>query len=83
MFTWFYHSGLDTLYSPGRISDLSIELKDKETTVLDLAIEVNDVFRQPGDTIMMMNQYFTHTTDNLLLAQKVIRNISKSIKKKE
>lgn len=82
-FTWFYHSGLDVLYSPGSISDLSIELKDKETTVLDLAIEVNDVFRQPGDTINMVNNYFTHTTDNLGLAEKVIRNISKSIRKKE
>jgi hypothetical protein len=82
-FTWFYHSGLDVLYSPGSISDLSIELKDKETTILDLAIEVNDVFRQPGDTINIMNDYFTHTTDNLGLAEKVIRNISKSIKKKE
>lgn len=83
MFTWFYHSGLDALYSPGRIEDLSIVLKDKETTVLDLAIEVNEVFRQPGDTINMVNNYFTHTTDNLPLAEKVIRNISKSIKKKE
>jgi len=82
-FTWFYHSGLDALYSPGSIEDLSIAIKDKETTQLDLGIEVNDVFRQPGDTINMVNNYFTHTTDNLPLAEKVIRNISKSIKKKE
>jgi hypothetical protein len=82
-FTWFYHSGLDTLYSPGRISNLSLELKDRETTTLDLAIEVNEVFRQPGDTIDIQTDYFTHTTDNLDLAGKVIRNISKSIKRKE
>jgi hypothetical protein len=82
-FTWFYHSGLDALYSPGRVEDLSIAIKENETTQLDLAIEVNEVFSQPGDTINMVNNYFTHTTDNLALAEKVIRNISKSIKKKE
>ncbi len=82
-FTWFYHSGLDTLYSPGRISDLSVEIKDQQTTTLDLAIEINEVFSQPGDTINMTSDYFTHTTDNLDLARKVIRNISKSIKQKE
>ncbi|MFN5318145.1 MAG: MbnP family protein [Bacteroidia bacterium] len=79
-FTWFYHSGLDSLYSPNVLSDLSLNIEKDQTTILELNLEVNDIFSQPGDTVNMQNDYFTHTTDNLELARKVIRNLSKSIK---
>jgi hypothetical protein len=78
-FTWFYHSGLDSLYSPNVLNNLNLTIEKDQTTVLQLNLEVNDIFSQPGDTINMQTDYFTHTTDNLELARKVIRNLSKSI----
>jgi hypothetical protein len=78
-FTWFYHSGLDSLYSPNVLSDLNLNIEKDQTTILVLNLEVNEIFSQPGDTINMQNNYFTHTTDNIELARKVIRNLSKSI----
>lgn len=78
-YTWFYHSGMDTCYTAKQITGLNLNIEKGKTTVLELQLEANAIFTQNGDTINMVQDYFTHTTDNLPLALKVIRNLSQAI----
>lgn len=80
-YSFFYHSGIDTLYGTHAVSGFSAPVVKGQKTILTLKFEVNDVFRTSNDTINMVNNYFTHTTDNLELAQKVINNIGDAIRK--
>jgi len=80
-FSWFYHIGMDTTYTTKTIEGLTINAVEGQTTVLELGIEVNDLFRTNADTINMTTDYFTHTTDNLNLALKVMNNLKVSIRK--
>jgi hypothetical protein len=52
-----------------------------QKTIIELKIELNDVFRSDTDTVNMREDYFTHTTDNLDLAKKVITNLGNAIRK--
>jgi hypothetical protein len=80
-FTWFYHSGLDTCYTEKNFNNLNIEVNAGKTTTIEIGIEVNDIFRQPNDTINMVDDNFTHTTDNIDLARKVAQNLAASMRK--
>jgi hypothetical protein len=80
-YSFFYHSGIDTLYAVHSISGLNTVVTKGQKTTINLKIEVNDVFRTPSDTIDMVQKYFTHTTDDLELAQKVINNLGDAIRK--
>ena len=80
-YTFFYHSGLDTLYSSYSIAGFNSAVVKGQKTTIDLKIELNDVFRSDTDTINMKQDYFTHTTDNLNLAKKVITNLGNAIRK--
>jgi hypothetical protein len=52
-----------------------------QKTSINLKLEVNDVFKTSSDTINMVQDYFTHTTDHFDLAQKVINNLGDAIRK--
>ena len=80
-YSFFYHSGLDTLYSSYSIAGFNAAVVKGQKTIIDLKIELNDVFRSDTDTINMREDYFTHTTDNLDLAKKVITNLGNAIRK--
>jgi hypothetical protein len=80
-YSFFYHSGLDTLYSSYSIAGFNAAVVKGQKTIIDLKIELNDVFRNDSDTINMREDYFTHTTDNLDLARKVITNLGNAIRK--
>lgn len=80
-YTFFYHSGLDTLYASHSISGFNASVVKGQKTIIELKIELNDVFRSDTDTINMREDYFTHTTDNLDLARKVITNLGNAIRK--
>lgn len=80
-FTWFYHSGMDTCYTEKNFENLNIEVNAGKTTVIELGIEVNDIFINQTDTINMVEDNFTHTTDNIELARKVIVNLARGIRK--
>jgi hypothetical protein len=80
-YTFFYHSGLDTLYASHSIAGFNAAVIKGQKTIIDLKIELNDVFRNDSDTINMREDYFTHTTDNLELAIKVITNLGNAIRK--
>jgi hypothetical protein len=80
-YTFFYHSGKDTLYTSHSIAGFNAAVVKGQKTTIDLKIELNDVFRSDTDTINMRQDYFTHTTDNLDLAKKVITNLGNAIRK--
>lgn len=80
-YTFFYHSGLDTLYASHSIAGFNSAVVKGQKTIIDLKIELNDVFRNDSDTINMKEDYFTHTSDNLELARKVITNLGNAIRK--
>lgn len=80
-YTWFYHSGLDTCYTEKSFENLNIEVNAGKTTVIELGIEVNDIFINQTDTINMVQDNFTHTTDNIELARKVSLNLARGIRK--
>jgi hypothetical protein len=80
-YSFFYHSGLDTLFSTYSIAGFNASVVKGQKTTIDLKIELNDVFRSDTDTINMRQDYFTHTTDNLNLAKKVISNLGNAIRK--
>ena len=80
-YSFFYHAGLDTLYSSYSISGFNAAVIKGQKTTIDLKIELNDVFRNDADTINMKQDYFTHTSDNLDLARKVITNLGMAIRK--
>ena len=81
LYTFFYHTGIDTLYQEHTVNNLNLQVKDGQTSVLEFAIEVNDLFITPGDTINMVDDYFTHTTDNIELARKIIQNFGTALHK--
>ncbi len=79
--SWFYHIGTDTTYTSKTIDGLNFSAVEGQTTVVELGIEVNDLFRTSADTIDMTTDYFTHTTDHLDLALKVMNNLKVAIRK--
>jgi hypothetical protein len=80
-YSFFYHSGKDTLFSTHSISNINAEVVKGQKTSINLKIEVNDVFKTSSDTINMVQDYFTHTTDDFDLAKKVINNLGDAIRK--
>jgi hypothetical protein len=81
IFTCFYHVGLDTLYSKKSFNNLNLVVNKGQTTIIEIAIEFNDSFIAQTDTINMIDQYFTHTSDNFELATKVIGNFKSGLRR--
>lgn len=80
-YTCFYHCGLDTLKRNYSINGLNAQVENGSTTVIELAFEFNDIFNNNGNTINMVDDYFTHTSDNIELARRVIENFGAAIRK--
>jgi hypothetical protein len=80
-YSFFYHAGLDTLYSSYSIAGFNAQIVKGQKTTIDLKIELNDVLRNDTDTINMRQNYFTHTSDNFDLAKEVITNLGNAIRK--
>lgn len=84
-YTFFYHCGLDTLLTPGELDNVNFSITAGKTTTLKLAFEYNDIFRtiDVSSRINMIDEPFTHTTDNLEVANKVMLNLRNAIKVKD
>jgi hypothetical protein len=80
-YTWFYHTGKDTMYTPVAFNNLNFSVNKGQTTVLEFGVEVNDLFINQTDTINMVADNYTHTTDFPVLARKVISNLGRAIRK--
>lgn len=78
-FTWFYHSGMDTLYTQKKFEGLNFSIEKGKTTTLKVGLEVNSVFTNGNDTLNMVDSYFTHTTDNLPLARRIIEGLGRAM----
>ncbi len=78
-FTWFYHSGMDTTYTKRKFENLDFSIEKGKTTTLKVGLEVNQIFVEDGDTLNMVDSYFTHTTDNLPLARRIIEGLGKAL----
>lgn len=76
-FTFFYHCGLDTLTRSYELSNLNIDINSGQTTVVELALEMNDIL----ENVDISEEFFTHTSDNIELATKVIINFGNAIRK--
>lgn len=83
-YTFFYHCGLDTLLTPGELNNVNFSITAGNTTTLKLTFEYNDIFRtiDLNDRINMIDIPFTHTTDNLQVARKIMINLKNAIKVK-
>lgn len=81
LFTCFYHTGLDTLYSTKSFNDLNLSVTKGQTTIVEIAVEFNEIFKTQSDTIDMVDKYFTHTSDDFELAQKVITNFKLALRR--
>jgi len=81
LFTCFYHTGLDTLYTTKTFSDLNLNVSKGQTTVVEIAIEFNDIFKTQTDTIDMVEKYFTHTSDDIILARKIVTNFKLALRR--
>jgi len=80
-FTWFYHTGQDTMYTTTTFDNLNLSVVKGQTKVIELEVEVNELFRTASDTINMVQENFTHSTDRPLLARKVITNFKNAVRK--
>jgi len=76
---YFYHVGLQNNFLPKEFPGTEIKINKGKTTKLVFKFEYNDLFRNPTDTINMAVNSFTHTTDNMELAEKVITNFSDAL----
>lgn len=81
LFTCFYHVGLDTLYNKKSFENLNLVVNKGQTTIVEIAVEFNEIFRTPTNTINMVEQYFTHTSDDFELANKVISNFNLALRR--
>ena len=79
-YSWFYHVGTDTLYEYCHFEKTTWKVWADKTTLVRIGIEVNDLFRNEKDTIDMVKEPFTHTTDQFELASRVISNMRKNIR---
>jgi hypothetical protein len=83
-YTFFYHCGLDTLLTPGELDNVDFTITSGNTTTLKLTFEFNDIFRtlDVNNRINMIDEPFTHTTDNYQVANQVMVNLKNAIKVK-
>lgn len=77
---YFYHIGLQEFYTLKEFPAATFEIKPGMTTKVHISMEYNDFFRNENETINMAEQSFTHTTDNIQLAQKIFSNFVNSMK---
>ena len=78
---FLFHPGLDSLRQDVEFSGLNIVLAEKETETLTLIIDLQEVFFSTADPIDVTVDDFTHTTDDPVLAGRVMRNLKAAIRR--
>lgn len=82
-YTWFYHTGMDTLYSARKFENLNITVEKGKTSIVKFGLEFNTIFVEGSDTLDMVENYFTHTTDNYPVARRVSQGLKNALFIKE
>ena len=83
--TFSYHTGTNMLYKEADLSNAqqSFSLTDGANTYnYDLVLDMNKILYNDTDTIVIMNDRVTHTTDDVALAQEVTDNLAKAFSNK-
>ncbi|MEY3443344.1 MAG: hypothetical protein RLZZ519_1625 [Bacteroidota bacterium] len=78
---FLFHPGLDSLRQEVEFSGLNIVLAEKETETLTLTIDLQELFFRTADPIDVSFDNFTHTTDDPVLAGRVMRNLKAAIRR--
>ena len=73
------HTGFDSLYTTKEFQSFPFEIQDGKNTTINLNLDFNRLFYLGGDTIDLINNNITHTSDNYPLAAKVTRNLVNAI----
>lgn len=68
------HTGFDSLYMTRDFTDHTMEIKAGQTTTLNINFDFNKLFYNGNDTINLLTNNITHTSDNYPLAYWVTRN---------
>lgn len=74
-FPFEYHCGLDTMFRSKTFSDKTITITAGVTDTFTIHLEVDSIF----NSINMKKNYDTHTTDNIVLAIKLMNNFAAAI----
>jgi len=76
---WFVHSGLNENYMPGKEVSKAFTITSGGTTTVELILDLDQVLEAPN-TIDLVTDGQTHTTDNMVLAKEYQENFSQSFK---
>ena len=68
------HTGFDSLYMTRDFTDHTMEIKAGQTTTVNINFDFNKLFYNGNDTINLLTNNITHTSDNYPLAYWVTRN---------
>lgn len=76
--SFFYHAGLDTLYTPVNI-ERAFTVQPNQKTVIELGLDLNSLFLHP-DTVHVRQQPFSHTTDYFEPVRRLMGNFPHAIR---
>jgi hypothetical protein len=77
---FLYHPGLDSLRQDLEFRGLDLVIAAEETEKMTLTIDLQQVIFGANDTIDVKIDNFTHTTDDPVLAGRVMRNLKAAIR---
>lgn len=70
------HTGFDSLYRTRSFGNFPIEIVKGKNTTINVNFDVNRVFYNNTDTVNLMINHITHTSDNMGFAKTVMNNLS-------
>ena len=78
---FLYHTGIDSLYREIEFTNMNIVVAEGETKAEAITLDMEKLFWGANDTIDVITEYITHTTDDVPLAVKVVNNFSKAFRR--
>lgn len=72
-----YHLGLDALLQKVDLA-IDLEIGSETKPEVNIGIDINQIFASETDTVKIAVEGFSHTTESMELAEKIMRNTSKA-----
>jgi hypothetical protein len=73
------HTGFDSLYFTKDFTAHPFEIKEGQSTTININFDFNQLFYNSIDTVDLLTNHITHTNDNYPLAAKVTKNFRNAI----
>ncbi|UPT66371.1 MAG: hypothetical protein M0D57_18175 [Sphingobacteriales bacterium JAD_PAG50586_3] len=73
------HTGFDSLYITKEFAAHPFEVKEGENTTININFDFNRLFYGGNDTLDLLTNHITHTSDNYPLAAKITRNFKNAL----